>query len=121
MIIERDGKFFMRTTSGSVEDKPDGRHFKEETVEKEITELEFLRYKVRLLEAEVSDMGKQPNINISYPVCPRPCPCLTMPQPTQSPWVDGKPLWYVDPNLQPTYTCETNGPITTNQSYGGIL
>lgn len=96
MIAERDGKFFLVIRKGSVEDKPDGRHCIEETIEKEITELEFLRYKVKLLEADIDEMRRNNGINITYPVCPCPAP---------SPWTEGKPLWYVDPRLQPTYVC----------------
>ena len=101
MIIERDGKFFLIIKKGSVENKLDGRHCIEETIEKEITELEFLRYKVRLLEADIDDLKR---LNVSYPVCPCPCPKT---EPLPSPWREGQPLWYVDPNLQPTYVCGT--------------
>ncbi len=107
MIIERDGKFFLIIKKGSVEYKPDGRHCIEETIEKEITELEYLRYKVKLLEADIADTKWK-----SYPVV---CPCqrevpVIDPCP---PWTNGQPLWYVDPRLQPTYVSSSGDSVGT--------
>ena len=115
MIAERDGKFFLIIRKGSVENKPDGRHCIEETIEKEITELEFLRYMVRELEADIADMKRQPPGTVSYPICPCPYPCpKTEPfQPVTPPWTNGQPLWYVDPTLQPTCICGTGGSTQT--------
>jgi len=102
MITERDGKFFLVTKCGSVEYKSDGRHCIEETIEKEITELEYLRYKVKLLEADIDDMKRRPYGTVSYPICPCPYPCpKTEPfQPTCPPWTPNGPIWYYDPYHQ---------------------
>ena len=109
MIIERDGKFFQQIRKGSVTDEPDGRHYRDETIEQEISEIEFLRIKIQLLEAEIADLKNQPKtISVSYPTCPCSCPCSKNNAPQlPDPWREGQPLWYVDPNLQPTYTCST--------------
>ena len=115
MIMERDGKFFLVTKQGSVEYKPDGRHCIEETIEKEITELEYLRYKVRELQGDIAVLKNQSYPVISYPVvCPCPCPRDVPVVNPCPPWINGQPLWYVDPNLQPTYTCDTLGSTSVN-------
>jgi hypothetical protein len=108
MIIERDGKFYQIIKKGSIENKPDGRHCIEETIEKEITELEYLRYKVRELEADISDLKWK-----SYPVvCPCPCPREVPVINPCPPWNPNEPIWYYDP-YRPTVTCDTRGPTET--------
>ena len=102
MIMEKDGKFFLIIKKGSVEDKPDGRHCIEETIEKEITELEYLRYKVKLLEADIADMKRKSYLPIPYPCYP---------------WTTGQPLWYVDPNVLPTYSIDTNSSTCREVHY----
>ena len=106
MIIERDGKFFLIIKKGSVEYKPDGRHCIEETIEKEITEMEYLRYQVRLLEADIADMKLKSYPVISYPIV-YPCPAESPVINPCLPWTNGQPLWFVDPRFQPTCVSDT--------------
>lgn len=84
MIIERDGKFFEKIE-----------------VEKEISELEFLKRKVKELEERI-------NLPVAHIViCPYPC--QKREEPIIRPWVTpntGNPIWYYDPT-QITFTCES--------------
>lgn len=88
MIVERDGKFYRL-----------------ETTEKEISELEFLKEKIKELEDKIAEMARQPSI-ISYPViCPCPCPNSPTTEPTY-PLNPANPIWRIDP-YGLTYTCNT--------------
>jgi hypothetical protein len=80
-----------------------GKFYKTETSQKEISETEFLREKIKELEGKIEELQRQPTI-ISYPtICPCPCP-KTEPLPIAQPLTPGP--WYYDP-YTPTFTCNT--------------
>jgi hypothetical protein len=81
MIVERDGKFYRL-----------------ETTEKEISELEFLKEKIKELEDKIAEISRQPSI-ISYPVI---CPCPNSPNTT--PWTPTNPIYETEP-YRITFTC----------------
>lgn len=78
MIIEKDGKFYEKIE-----------------VEKEISELEYLKRKITELEERIN----RPAIQLApIVVCPCPCPKREEPgiQPWTAPWTSS-PIWVIDP------------------------
>ena len=89
MIIERDGKFFEKIE-----------------VEKEISEIEYLKRKVKELEEKVSRLEARPGY-IPY------IPCPVYPEPYRDPYII---TWTApntsDPLPDPPYKVTCNGSIT---------
>jgi hypothetical protein len=78
MIIEKDGKFYEKIE-----------------VEKEITEIEYLKRKVKALEERINLPVIQPS-----PIVICPCPCPKREEPVIRPWTQpgtSEPIWIYEP------------------------